>query len=242
MKRGLIAVLCVAGAFACQSAVAADLYYPPSLKDEPIPPPVTTWRGLYIGGHVGLATGQTEGGIPGLPPGPIANFFSTDYDMNGAMWGGHVGYNFQFNKYVVGVEGTFDGTNLEGDTSCVIFLSCHREADWIGSVVGRAGFLVTPNTLIYGMGGIAWGKLNTDVKIGGLNILSGDDVHTGWTAGLGVEQAFSDRITARIEYAHVDLGDETTTLTSPGGGFTVPDRTSAEFDMLRLGVSVKLTD
>jgi outer membrane immunogenic protein len=236
MKRGLIAVLCVAGAFACQSAVAADLYYPPSLKDEAPLPPVTNWKGLYIGGHVGLATGQTEGGVPGAP------FTNTDYDINGAMWGGHVGYNFQFNRYVVGVEGTFDGTNLEGDTTCVLILNCRREADWIGTVVGRAGYLVTPNTLIYGMGGVAWGKLNTDVSILGFKFLSGDEVHTGWTAGAGIEQAFGDRITARIEYAHVDLGDETTTLRLVGGGSSLPDRTNAEFDMLRLGVSFKLTN
>jgi outer membrane immunogenic protein len=245
MNWKLFSMLLVASAFACQSAAAADLYRPASLKDETAAPPAAIWSGLYVGGHVGLATGNTTGSVPGIPP-PFNAITNTDYDMNGAMWGGHVGYNFQFNRYVLGVEGTFDGTSLEGDTSCVIFLSCHREADWIGTIVARAGFLATPNTLIYGMGGIAWGKLNTDVKIGGFNILSGDDVHTGWTAGVGIEQAFNDRISARIEYAHVDLGDETTGLHVAGGlgggffGGSIPDRTDAEFDMIRLGVGYKL--
>jgi outer membrane immunogenic protein len=237
MNCKLLSILLVASAFACQAAAAADLYRPASLKDEVAPPsPASNWSGLYVGGHVGLSTGNTTGGVPGVP------FTNTDYDMNGGMWGGHVGYNFQFNRYVLGIEGTFDGTNLNGDTSCLVIASCHREADWIGTIVGRAGFLVTPNTLIYGMGGIAWGKLDTDVKFFGFNALSGDDVHTGWTAGLGIEQAFTDRISARIEYAHVDLGDETTTLHPPGGGGGPPDRIDAEFDMIRLGVSYKLTN
>ena len=230
MNWKLFAMLLIASAFACQAASAADLYRPASLKDEVAAPPAAIWSGLYVGGHVGLATGNTTGGIPGFPPS------NTDYDMNGAMWGGHVGYNFQFNRYVLGVEGTFDGTSLDGDTSCVLFMSCHREADWIGTIVARAGFLVTPNTLIYGMGGIAWGKLKTKVSIPifGGGALSGDETHTGWTAGVGIEQAFTDRISARIEYAHVDLGEETTTLNAGGGGGFggIPDRTDAEFDMM----------
>src|SRR2546423_8755994 len=60
-----------------------------------------SWTGFYVGGHAGLATGDTQGD-PGLGGG----LFTTDYIVNGALYGGQGGYNFQHGLYVIGVEGS----------------------------------------------------------------------------------------------------------------------------------------
>ncbi|MGX9117301.1 outer membrane protein [Mesorhizobium sp. BHbsci] len=37
------------------------------------------------------------------------------------------------------------------------------------------------------------------------------DTETGWTAGAGAEYAFTDNLTARVEYRYADFGDLTNT-------------------------------
>lgn len=68
------------------------------------------------------------------------------------------------------------------------------------------------------MGGVAWADVSTNVKIVNVPILSGNETHTGWIAGFGFEHAFTNRISTRIEYAHIDLGSQDTGLALAGGG------------------------
>ncbi len=83
--------------------------------------------------------------------------------MNGAIYGVHAGYNFQRGNLVYGLEAGFNGTNMEGSDSCVILFTCERKLDWYATGVGRLGY-TTGNTLFYGFGGVAWGKVKTDVS------------------------------------------------------------------------------
>jgi hypothetical protein len=83
----------------------------------------------------------------------------------------------------------------------------------------------------------------TGVRIVGAPLLSGSDTHTGWTAGFGFEQAFTERISTRIEYPHIDLGSETQNLKFTGGTLpAIPDKVDVRMDTIRLGVNVKLTN
>lgn len=226
-------------AVVAQPASAADLWGPNygSIKD--IPPPVYafTWTGFYVGGHAGLMTGNTEG-TPKLGDRELDRFFSTDYDMNGGLFGGQVGYNYQFGLGVIGIEGSFAGSTAEGDGQSGVILTSQRELDWLATVTGRIGYAMG-RSLVYAKGGVAWGELQTDVSIGGINILSGDETHVGWTAGLGVEHALTDRVTVRVEYAHIDLGSEDHTLRVRGEPERIKDEVEATFDTLSLGVNYK---
>ncbi len=63
------------------------------------PPPVYSWTGFYVGGHAGLATGNTEAQVPGFD-----GLADTDFSMDGGIYGGHVGYNYQAGAWVFGIE------------------------------------------------------------------------------------------------------------------------------------------
>lgn len=201
-----------------------------SVKDAPLGPS-PRWSGFYVGAHAGLATGSTQGNVVGAPF-PI----STDYDFDGALYGGHVGYNHQSGNLVLGIEGTYAGGELDGSTTCLFVLNCARDLNWLGTIEGRIGYAFG-NSLVYARGGVAWGELETDVSIFGFNLVSGSETHTGWTAGFGFEHMFGSNLITRIEYAHVDLGDEVHTLNGVVG--PIPDTVEAEIDTLRLGVSFK---
>lgn len=211
-----------------------------SLKDDHRPQ-VLNWTGFYFGGHAGLAVGQTSGETD------LGGLFTinTDQAMNGALGGAHVGYNFQMGNTVLGIEGTWSALDLKGSETCVVVLNCGRKADWLATLVGRVGFTFD-RTLLYGLAGVAWSNVETDVRdnIVGILRLDGDATHVGWVIGAGLEYALSPSITARIEYNHVDLGSETHDLdVSIGGtslGVTLPTKVDLTMDTIKVGVSVKI--
>src|SRR6185295_6813593 len=87
LVAGVTALVSISG------VAAADGYRGVKDYDRPF-----SWTGLYVGGHAGVATGNTQGD-PGLG-GPL----STDYSVNGALYGGQVGFNWQTGLVVLGVE------------------------------------------------------------------------------------------------------------------------------------------
>jgi outer membrane immunogenic protein len=222
LVAGVTALVSISG------VAAADGYRGVKDYDRPF-----SWTGLYVGGHAGVATGNTQGD-PGLG-GPL----SADYSVNGALYGGQVGFNWQTGLVVLGVEGSLSSAAVQGNTACVIFLECRREVDWVATLTGRIGYAMG-RTLLYGMGGVAWADVNTNVGIVGVSLLSGSETHTGWVAGFGFEHALSKHVSVRMEYAHIDLGSFDHGLAPAGGPVVITDSVNLKMDTLRLGVNVKL--
>jgi outer membrane immunogenic protein len=191
---------------------------------------VTRWSGFYAGFNAGLTTGNTDSSLHHL---------TFDYDVNGALYGGQVGWLGQWGNVVAGIEGTYSGSNVQGsDAGCLVIgigINCHRDLNWLATVVGRAG-IAYDRVLFYGLAGVAWGDVESRVNIfnPALGSISGSATHTGWTAGFGMEWALSNRVSARIEYAHIDLGDETHRL-----GGHIPLDVGLEMDTIKLGVNIK---
>src|SRR6185312_14587303 len=90
-----------------------------------------------------------------------------------------------------------------------------KSIDWFGTVRGRVGFLVTPQWLLYGTGGLAYGETKssfttTDLTGGcvpnGTLCATGasSGVSTGWTAGAGAEAMLAPNWSAKVEYLYVD--------------------------------------
>lgn len=260
MRKTLIAAA-AALAGVSVSAHAADIHGG-SMKDAPVYAPSSPlWTGLYVGGSVGFGVGDTSGklkfdergGMYDVPEidGEIAfvaeeddsdigdilsSIFSSDYDVNGAIYGVHIGYNVQRDGGLVyGVELGLNGTDIDGSDTCVFIFECERELDWYATAVGRLGY-AAGNTLFYGFGGVAWGEVQTDVSLFGVSFLNGSETHMGWTAGVGIEHAFTDRFSARVEYSHVDLGEEDHDL-----GKGLKSEVDLNFDAIKIGASYKLT-
>ena len=248
MRKVLIAAFAAVAGMST-AAYAADLGG--SMKDAPEAYEAPAiWSGFYVGGSVGFGVGKTTGQLKFDQPEIVltktnlseedgfdfSKLFSSDYDVSGAIYGVHAGYNFQRGNLVYGIEAGFNGTNMDGSDTCVFVFKCERELDWYATGVGRLGYAVG-NTMFYGFGGVAWGKVKTDVSLLGESFIKGDTTHVGWTAGAGIEHAFNDRFTARVEYSHVDLGEEDFSITD-----YVKDKVDLSFDAIKIGASYKLFD
>jgi outer membrane immunogenic protein len=99
--------------------------------------------------------------------------------------------------------------------------TAHAQTDWIASVTGRLGF-TWDRVMLYAKGGAAWAwdKYSADLPAFDEHIAT-TVTRPGWTVGGGVEWAFWDNWSAKVEYDFYDFG--TRNLTFPGTIFGVPE-------------------
>ncbi len=227
-----ISLILVAASFVgfAGGASAADLgpYRGGSIKDAPAPyveKRAFNWTGLYVGLQTGYTWGNTDatGAVLGANQ-------SYGYDTTGWVGGGHAGYNWQMQNLVVGIETDIEAASLGGDGRSALGLRHETDLNWIGSTRGRLG-LAYDRTLFYATAGWAYG----DVKVSNA-VASFSEVRNGWTAGVGIEHAYSERMSLRLEYRYTDLGS-TNFASGAGGGTT--DKSEVDFHAVRAGVSFK---
>ena len=156
---------------------------------------------------------------------------------NGPFIGAQLGLNRLVNdRLVVGLEADISFSDISGDA----FFggkSASSDLNRFGTARVRAGILVTPTTMFYATGGLAWADW-TDTFTPESTTNSFSNVDIGWTVGGGLETFVSDKLSFKIEYLYLDFGDETHSWADSGQSGTV------EFDhqihTVRLGVNYKL--
>ncbi len=153
--RGALAIALLGSVSA--TAFAADL---PSRKEAPVyiaPAPVFSWTGFYVGAEFG---GQWGNNSTSLVNNYTGNTLLTtgSYNTSGVVGGGLVGYNYQINQFVLGVEGDLTGSSNQGRFSTNAFglaASQNSQYGFGAGVRGRLGFALD-HTLIYATGGWAY--------------------------------------------------------------------------------------
>jgi outer membrane immunogenic protein len=233
MRWKLIAVgaIVVAG---FRTALVADLPTPGLFP--PLPIAVYNWTGIYLGINGGVGTANSN-----WSDGPIGTTGS--FPTSSFLIGGAAGINYQLGEYVFGIEGDGDWTNLHGNSgsSCGAIstvvtppVSSQTQSQWLATVRGRVGYAVD-RILLYCTAGAAFGNIQT-----GLNPPSTFDssVETGWTVGAGLENAFAQNWTAKIEYLFVDLPNGSCTTIGNCGGAAGSIVTFNE-NIIRAGLNFK---
>ena len=150
------------------------------------------WTGLYVGGNVGYSWGDSDittsffNNTTGLLLATTAGSF----DMNGWLAGVQLGYNWQYGRWVFGIEGDFQWTGQDGGRGATcpiagfgagpcnnltfgaglnqpIGSTFNQSLDWFATLRVRAGLTLTPTILAYVTGGLAVGNIDTDGTIAG---------------------------------------------------------------------------
>ena len=163
----------------------------------------------------------------------------------GFIGGGQIGYNWQvpvngFNT-VAGIEADIQGVaGANGDLNFWSYnpnaqngsqnnnsfsnttnIQSNSSLNWLGTVRGRLGYLVTPSLFVYGTGGLAYGGYDLGIK----NFINSEDASptnyhflvsgrsgnpktmVGWTTGGGIEWMFLPNWSLKTEYLFYDLGN-----------------------------------
>jgi outer membrane immunogenic protein len=233
------------------SAYAADL---PSRKAPPMayapPVPIFTWTGFYVGVNGGgMFRANNNNGYNNAfffgGAAPVVGF--NNNNNNGRfLVGGQAGVNWQVSQFVFGIEG--DGQALLGGRrNDFPGASGGNSTGFLGTVRGRAG-IAFDRFLVYGTGGVAFGNSgypNVAVAtVGGIpgyfTANNNNSSRVGYALGGGVEYAFLNNWSVKVEYLFTDLGRTNRTYYLGGGlpaGFTVTGR--EQNHIVRAGLNYK---
>lgn len=253
MKRTLFA-----GAIAltvASPAFAADLPVAPPRAPAtyvPVVAPVYNWSGVYVGVNAGGSwfsqdnTNFTCVGAACL----AATSSGQSLKDSGFAAGGQLGINFQSGQWVFGIEGDADYlSNKQSITTSPDFSGGASSAthaytlDFLSTVRGRLGF-AWDRALIYGTGGLAMAdyQVQRTQNVAGLDVAGASQTvsnfRIGWAAGAGVEYAFSDMVTGRVEYLVAGLQSVNDTYNFPAATVTASSPT-AYINMVRGGLNFK---
>lgn len=240
MRRLSVALLVTVSAICfSQMASAADLPVKAPIYKAPFIAPPYNWTGLYIGVNVGGSWGSQDNTLVNAATG--ATVLSNSDHLDGVIGGGQIGYNWQINQWVLGIEADFQGSGQKGDGSFFIAApnttiavlpststAYSDKLNWFGTVRGRIGYAFD-RWLPYFTGGWAYGHgeiSGTTTSGATATSFSASQDYSGWTIGGGIEWAFANNWSAKLEYLYIDFGD----------GPTVPVSTTLNID------SGKMTD
>ena len=246
MKRLSIGIALFAVAITT-SALAADMPY----KAAParIAPTSYNWSGIYGGlnfGWVGeRSTWTYTNPVPATPPTSSAH----DVNRDDAIFGGHIGVQYQWNQIVLGVEAALSHP-LSSDfgvsgLQCVSIVGsqCQVKLGTLWTVGPRLGW-AWDRWLVFGTGGWARLEVNSRELTVPPTVFDNTSVHqNGWYAGGGIEYAVTKNIIAGIEYQHVDVGTAFHASSADGLGPSPPGvngrNISATEDIVRARLSLK---
>jgi outer membrane immunogenic protein len=260
MKRALslgIGVLALVGS--TFTAAAADLGARPVGKAPVIAPPVYNWTGFYVGLGLGVRADENDWTTTCLAPTALGTatcpndiFLGTSRILNanpvtfepdiGFRVSGYLGYNWQFQNWVLGVEGDFAWADnsaatvgIPGTWSATFGPGLDAAAvndKWDASIRGRVGYLFAPTALLYVTGGATWLEKEVAATCAGTfpvgwcvtaQTNSASNTHFGWTIGGGVEWMLTPNWLLRAEYRYSQYEEETYTFfaaPTPADSFT----------------------
>jgi outer membrane immunogenic protein len=209
------------GAFVAFSstALAADLPPRPAYKGPPVVV-AYNWTGLYVGAHAGYGWSKFSGT-------DLSFGDSSTGKAKGPLGGFQIGYNYQMNWLVLGVEGEYSFANVKLSIDDPLGIGAPGNAtlknDFFATAALRAGYAFD-RALIYVKGGAAWTRDKLDITDGIGGTATGRFDRTGWLVGAGFEYGFLGNWSAKVEYDYMQFGSITEHLTT-GGGLTATDAT-----------------
>jgi outer membrane immunogenic protein len=229
MKK-LLAITASILAVSAVSASAADMAAAPRpyTKAPPMVAVAYDWSGFYIGLNGGAGWGRvaTTDTVFGT---------TTRHDPNGGLAGGQIGYNWQANAWVFGLEADGDWANIRGSAPCpAAAFFCASNTSALASFRGRVGYAAGP-VLFYGTGGAGYAQTNffEGPPIAGI-VGSFTSDRWGYTAGAGIEWGFAPNWSAKVEYLH--YGFDSVTANPPTLALN-PVSTSVRIDTVKVGVN-----
>jgi outer membrane immunogenic protein len=192
-KLGIAAVM-----LASVSALseAADAPRGPAYRPPPPPIPFYNWTGFYVGGHLGVGWSDGDGG-----------------GSSGFVGGGQVGFNYQINQWVFGVEADIAGTSIKDsftvfDPRFGVVATGSASLDWVSTLAPRLGYAFD-RWLVYGKFGGAWAHASATVSSPIVGVgFTADQTVSGWVLGVGTEYALTGNWTAKVEYNMMDFGND----------------------------------
>jgi len=208
------------------------------------------WTGPYVGANAGYAWGEQKfkdvnfADVITVPGAAVVTDSKPSVDS--AFGGLNAGYNYLVSdKVLIGAEANVVGGSFDANYQSIGHgigqdFTAKSKMNWMATVKAKAGMFVG-ETLVHVNAGLAFA--DEEMKIDSL--FSGDHYktsnsqnRTGWVVGLGAEHPVYNNLTAKIDYQHIDFGDENFTIHDVDPGLSkIGVKGSDKFDMLSVGLN-----
>ena len=143
-------------------------------------------------------------------------------------------------KSVTCIEGQYSWADLNGDHAnpfdVVDILT--TKVSSVATVAGRLGYAVD-RVLFYAKGGGAWIRDKYTIVDLGLVEATASATRSGWLAGGGIEYAFWNNFSAKLEYNYMDFGTHRLSFTDLEGGPAFPLDIRQNLQTVTLGVNYR---
>ena len=238
------------------AGVLSVLPFAASAADMPVKAPAyvapVSWTGFYIGAGVGLRATDSTWTTTSTSYIGLTSDTSRPTSGDAFRFAVHGGYNYQFApQWVAGIEGDWGWANktvtVTGSPAPGTFNfaadSIAVKTGYDASLRARAGYLLTPMTMLYATGGAAWQQLEAQRNVPvsfccGPFSTSASTVRSGWTVGGGLEAMITRNWLVRAEYRYADFGTANLSDVNPAGGITNYD-VSLKTHLVNFGASYK---
>ena len=243
MLRQVAAAVLFGLALAAGGTASAD-GMPGSVKDAPVLAP--SWSAFYIGAGVGYGLLAAENKY--WEPRGTTTFSSTwkGEGGQGGLGTAVIGFDRQIReRYVLGAFVEYDWSSLELTYEDTNTPQQKFRMSGAVSVGGRAGFLLTPTSLLYVTGGYTWARGKSDQYF---DIENSNRTFYGATSidlngpfvGIGMETLIRQRLSLRAEGRYT-MFDEVTTNQFNTAPFVFRDTMTADVLTARLAITYRFT-
>jgi outer membrane immunogenic protein len=242
MKKFLLGTIGLIAISMSTSAFAADLPPQTYSRAPAFIAPLYDWSGAYLGANGGW--GSSHNCWDFTTPGGA--FIATEgcHDANGGTAGGQLGYRWQSNAMVFGIEAQGNWADLKGSNVSLLFPAFTNKTgiNAFGLFTGQIGY-AWDNVLLYAKGGAAITDTSYSVSANVGNVLAGttgDQIRWGGTVGAGLEYGISSNWTAGIEYDHLFMGNKSVSFTDVATGLLFgTDNTRQDVDLVTVRVNYR---
>lgn len=219
--------------------------------EEPVivatPAPVSDWAGAYGGISLGYSGGSddeigNERFINGVSQGIESRLGNVD--VKGPTVGLAAGYRWQRDRWVFGPELTIEGGSVDASdniSEIVLeddFQRVKSSVNYIVGLQGKTGYLMNPQTLLYGTAGILYGDFDyKSVTADGAQTVGYNA--TGYSLGLGVERRLGARTSVFAEWQYRNFGKENVDFKNEDGSAFSRTEATPEHHNIRMGLNFK---
>ena len=228
----LLPLLAMAAVTSAGTAFAADFSPVAAAPAAPVSvvvasPTATSvdWTGVYAGGQLSFGRLDLE-----LDDGDAG-----EQDLDGAVGGLHAGYLRDFGRVVAGAELAYDRADLSTDDEDDAILDLGADLDAVTRLGARVGY-DAGRVLPYATAGYANATFSDDLAG------TGEDNADGYYFGAGVEYAFTNSISLKVEGLYVDFSDDNNGRNRRNnnlGRVNFTGNDSREFGLVRAGLNFR---
>jgi outer membrane immunogenic protein len=206
MRKLLLGSLAALALIAGGAARAADIPAAPIVK-APVPPAID-WGGFYFGGHAGYAGSDVRFTFTDDVPNAEDLRFSPSSFMGGIQFGAQ----WQFDQWIMGVEGTWSGLDMKQTVASTVTAGeVHSiKVDETATATIRFG-AAWQQMLFYAKAGYAAARMNIHSFDPGFGFAADDTRwRSGWTAGAGIDYMVLPSVVVGAEFDYYNFNIDNT--------------------------------